>query len=62
VLNASEIEFLGHLVSSRGVKVLPDRVETVQQYPRPINLRQLRRFLGMVGFYARFIPSYSEKA
>jgi hypothetical protein len=62
VINAAEIKFLGHLISSRGVKVLPDRVEAVKGYPRLSNLRQLRRFLGMSGFYARFIPSYSEVA
>jgi hypothetical protein len=62
VINATEIKFLGHLISARGVKVLPDRVEAVIGYPRPSNLRQLRRFLGMSGFYARFIPSYSEVA
>ena len=62
ILAASEIKYLGHLLSSRGVKVLPDRVESIQRYPRPTNLRALRRFLGMVGFYARFVPEYSRKA
>jgi len=41
--------------------VLPDRIEAIQRYPRPTNLRALRRFLGMVGFYARFVPEYSRK-
>jgi hypothetical protein len=61
ILGASEIKYLGHLLSSRGVKVLPDRVDAIQKYPRSTNLRALRRFLGMVGFYARFIPGYSRK-
>jgi hypothetical protein len=62
ILGASEIKYLGHLLSSRGVKVLPDGVEVIQRYPTPTNLRALRRFLRMVGFYARFIPGYSRKA
>jgi hypothetical protein len=62
VLNTSEIQYLGHRISSRGVKVLPERVEAIKHYPRPTTLRSLRRFLGMVGFYARFIPSYSDHA
>jgi hypothetical protein len=62
ILGASEIKYLGHLLSSRSVKVLPERVEAIQRYPRPTNLRALRRFLGMIGFYARFIPGYSGKA
>jgi len=60
VLGASEIKYLGHLLSAQGVKILPDRVKAIQQYPRPTNLRSLRRFIGMVGFYARFIPCYAD--
>jgi hypothetical protein len=62
VFGATEIKYLGHLISTRGVKPLPDRVLAIQQYPRPVNLRSLRRFMGMVGFYARFIPIYGEIA
>jgi hypothetical protein len=62
ILGASEIKYLGHLLSSRDVKVLPDRVEAIQRYPRPTKRRALRRFLEMVGFYARFVPEYSRKA
>jgi len=59
---ATEIQYLGHLLSSRGISVLPDRVAVIRSYPRPHNLRALRRFLGMVGFYARFIPEFSKCA
>ena len=62
VIGATEIKYLGHLFSARGVKVLPDRVAAIQRYPNPTNLRTLRRFMGMVGFYARFIPDYSDRA
>jgi hypothetical protein len=62
VFGATEIKYLGHLLSVRGVKVLPERVETIQRYPRPTNLRSLRRFMGMIGFYSRFIPKYGEVA
>jgi hypothetical protein len=62
VFGATEIKYLGHLISGRGVKILPERVLAVQQYPRPTSLRALRRFMGMVGFYARFIPGYGDIA
>ena len=62
VFEANQIKYLGHLISSRGVSILPDRVQAIEQYPPPTNLRGLRRFMGMVGFYARFIPGYSEVA
>jgi len=62
VLGGSEIKYLGHYLSARGIRVIPDRVEAIKQFPRPRNLRSLRRFIGMVGFYARFIPDFSSKA
>ena len=61
-IGAVEIKYLGHLLSSRGISVLPDRVAAIQTYPRPTNLRTLKRFIGMTAFYARFIPDYSRRA
>ena len=61
-LGATEIKYLGHLLSPRGIRILPDRVVSIRQYPRPANLRALRRFMGMVGFYARFISGYADVA
>ena len=51
-----QIVFLGHLISHDGIKPLPDKVEAIQKYPLPSNVKQLRRFLGMIQFYNRFIP------
>jgi len=62
VLGASEIRYLGHYVSARGIRAIPERVEVIRGYPTPKNLRSLRRFIGMVGFYAKFIPEFSKKA
>jgi len=62
VIAAEEIKYLGHVLSSRGISVLPDRVAAIKAYPRPTNLRSLRRFIGMTSFYARFIPEYSKHA
>ena len=61
-LGATEVKYLGHPLSPRGTRILPDRVAAIRQYPRPMNLRALRRFMGMVGFYARFIPGYADVA
>jgi hypothetical protein len=57
-----EIKYLGHILSSRGIRVLLDRVAAIHAYPRSTNLRALRRFIGMTTFYARFIPNYSNHA
>jgi hypothetical protein len=61
-LAQSEIKFLGHSLSDQGVKVLPERVEAIEQFPQPKNLKAVRRFLGMAGFYARFVQDFSKIA
>jgi hypothetical protein len=59
VLGASEIKYLGCYLSSRGIRVIPDRLKAIKQYPRPRNLFSVRRFLGLVSFNAWFIPEFS---
>jgi cleavage and polyadenylation specificity factor subunit 1 len=56
VFRASEVSFLGYTISSRGSQPLPDRVRDLQDSPPPKTIAQLRRFLGMLNFYRRFIP------
>jgi hypothetical protein len=52
--------FLGHSVSAQGVKVLPERNEMTKIFPFPQNLKDLHRFLGMVGFYGHFIECFHK--
>ncbi|GFW21380.1 hypothetical protein TNCV_1532051 [Trichonephila clavipes] len=54
------LKFLGFQVSSEGISPLPDRVNAIQNFPRPNTLTQLRRFLGMYNFYRRFIPKVAH--
>jgi hypothetical protein len=53
-----EISFLGHSVSGHGIKVLPERVEAIRNFPPP-KKKAVRRFLGMTGFYGSFIEGFS---
>ena len=58
----TELQYLGHVVSDQGVKTDPEKVEAIRNTPPPQNLRELRRFLGMVSWYRRYIPQFSETA
>jgi len=60
VLGATEVEYLGHLVSARGIRPLPDRVRAIQDFSQPKSSQQLQSFLGMANFYRRFIPSAAK--
>lgn len=55
VFGVKEMEFLGYLVNREGIKPLPARVEAINKFPKPENVKQLRRFLGMLNFYRRFV-------
>jgi hypothetical protein len=61
-LAQSEIKFLGHSLSADGIKILPERVEAICQFPPPKNLKAVRRFLGMVGCYGNFVKKFSQLA
>jgi hypothetical protein len=53
----SSVKFLGHMVSESGVVPLSRHVEAIYGFPRPTDLRQLQRFLGLINFYRRFLPA-----
>lgn len=57
-----EIEYLGHVVSGKGMVMEETKVEAVFKWPRPTNLKQLRGFLGLMGYYRRFIKPYARIA
>lgn len=54
-----KVEFLGYLVSSNGVLPLPERVKAVADFPLPVTVKDLRRFLALINGYKRFIPHAS---
>lgn len=57
-----EISFLGHKVSARGVQIDPERTKAIRNFPRPTNPKAVSRFIGMVNFFAKFIPNFAEHA
>jgi transposase InsO family protein len=58
----SEIDFLGHVVSADGIKPDPKKVAAVTEWPTPTSVREVRGFLGLTGYYRRFIKHYAQKA
>jgi hypothetical protein len=52
----TDIEFLGHHLSTTGISPLPSRVQAIAVFPQPATVKQLQVFLELFNFYRRFIP------
>ncbi|POM81488.1 DNA/RNA polymerase [Phytophthora palmivora] len=58
----TEVAFLGHMVSQAGISVDPRKTEAITKYPTPTNRKELLSFLGLAGYYRRFIYDFAELA
>ncbi|KAL0187931.1 hypothetical protein M9458_015030 [Cirrhinus mrigala] len=62
VFHAQSVLFLGYIISSEGVRMDPDKVKAVVDWPTPDSRKALQRFLGFANFYRRFIRNFSQLA
>jgi hypothetical protein len=53
-----EVAFLGHIITANGVKVDPKKVKAVSEWKQQTNVTGIRSFLGLVGYYRRFIEGF----
>jgi hypothetical protein len=56
------VKFLGHTISSDGISIDPSKVQEVLDWKPPTSVHQIRSFLGLAGYYRRFIPDFSRIA
>lgn len=61
IFGQSEVKFLGYKVSASGIQPLDYKVQAIRDFPLPKTVKELRRFLGMLNFYRRFIPDAATK-
>ena len=54
------IQYLGHLISEEGFKPLPEKLESIRKMPAPKNAKEVKQFLGLIGYYRKFVPRFAD--
>ena len=57
-----EVQFLGHVISEDGISVDPSKIQDVLNWQAPTSVLEIRSFLGLTGYYRRFVPDFSKIA
>ena len=54
------IQYLGHLVSEKGFETLPEKLESIHKMPAPRTAKEVKQFLGLIGYYRKFVPCFAD--
>ena len=58
----TEVTYLGHLITNKGIKTDPKKYDTIKNFPKPISADETKRFVAFCNYYRRFIPYFAETA
>ena len=56
----SQIHYLGHLISEDGISPLLDKLDSIKNMLLPKNVKEIRQFLGLTGYYRKFVPRFAD--
>ena len=54
------LQYLGHLVSEEGFKLLPEKIKSIKNMPPPKTAKEVKQFLGLAGYYCKFVPRFAD--
>ena len=56
------IQYVGHIISGEGITPVPEKLESIQKMLPPTNPKEVKQFLGLIGYYRKFVPRFSDLA
>ena len=56
------IQYLGHIISGKGITPMPEKLECIKDMPPPKTTKEVKQFLGLIGYYKKFVPRFSDLA
>ena len=56
----SKIHYLGHLLSAEGIRPLPNKLDCIRNMPAPKDMKEIKQFLGLMGYYRKFVPRFAD--
>ena len=58
----NETNYLGHIISDKGIKPNPEKMHAIEQWKKPTNIKDIRQFHGLISYYRKFIPNFARRA
>ena len=58
----NKVQYLGHIISSDGIRVDPNKTAAISDFPAPTNTKHLKQFLGLSNYYRKFVENYASIA
>ncbi|MCG8621022.1 MAG: reverse transcriptase, partial [Proteobacteria bacterium] len=58
----AHLQYLGHIISGSGIEPVPEKLESIKKMPAPTTPKEVKQFLGLVGYYRKFIPRFADIA
>ena len=56
----TQVKYVGHIVSERGVQADPEKIDKIRNWPNPKNAVEVRKFTSFAGYYRRFVKDFSK--
>ena len=56
----SDLHYLEHLISPEGISLLPNKLDCIQHMPVLKNVKEIKQFLGLTGYYRKFVPGFAD--